>query len=65
MPERGDGFFHERRWGSVEEFTDRLFEVAYFWRLDPATLLSLPLDRFLLYERQAERIAEKQQPEKE
>ena len=30
--------------------------VAYFWRLDPAAILALPLSEFLLYESQAHRI---------
>lgn len=59
------GFFQRGRWGSVEQFTDRLFEVAYFWRVDPAVILSMPLDKFDLYERQAERIAEQMQPDTE
>jgi hypothetical protein len=35
-----------------------VFEVAYFWRLDPGRVLALRLDQFDLYARQAERIAE-------
>jgi len=42
---------------------DRLFEVAYFWRIDPAVLLTMPLSRYDLYERQAERIAEQIKPQ--
>jgi hypothetical protein len=37
--------------------------VAYFWRLDPATLMAMPLSRYDLYERQAERIAKLINPE--
>jgi hypothetical protein len=54
----GDGFFRLGRWRSVEELTDRVFEVAYFWRVNPAEIMTLPLDQYLLYERQAERLAE-------
>jgi hypothetical protein len=58
--EGGDGFFQlGRRWKSVGEFTDRVFEVAWFWQLDPAAVLRLPLDRFFLYERQAVRLTER------
>lgn len=35
-----------------------MFEVAYFWRIDPARVLALRLEAFDLYERQAERIVE-------
>ena len=63
MHARGNGFFREWRFGSVDQFTDRVFEVAYFWRLDPVALLALPLERFALYERQAERLSEKINPE--
>jgi len=42
---------------------DRLFEVAYFWRIDPAVLITMPLSRYALYERQAERIAQQINPE--
>lgn len=35
-----------------------MFDVAYYWRLDPATVLALPLSRFELYENQIIRIAE-------
>lgn len=42
---------------------DRIFEVAYFWRLDPARAMALPLSRFALYETQAERIAQLMVPD--
>ena len=35
-----------------------MFEVAYFWRLDPGRMLDLPLSEASLYEQQAGRIAE-------
>jgi hypothetical protein len=31
--------------------------VAYFWRVDPAMLLALPLSRYDLYASQAERLS--------
>jgi hypothetical protein len=40
-----------------------VFEVAYFWRVNPADIMALSLDEFILYERQAERIAERQNPQ--
>ena len=46
----------------MQAMVDRLFEVAYFWRIDPAVLLSMPLSRFALYESQAERIAQQTNP---
>ena len=61
----GDGFFRGRRWRNDVELTDRVFDVAYFWRVDPAVVMALPLDRFEMYERQAERIFEQQQPDQE
>ena len=39
-----------------------MFEVAYFWHLDPAVVLAMPLSRARLYERQADRIAESMKP---
>lgn len=41
----------------ASRFADRVFEVAYFWRLDPATAQALPLSRFVIYEAQAVRLA--------
>jgi len=35
-----------------------VFEVAYFWRLDPAAVMALPLERFFQYEQQALRLSE-------
>jgi hypothetical protein len=35
-----------------------MFDVAYFWRLDPAVVMALPLSRFDLYEKQIIRIAD-------
>lgn len=57
-------------WGRAEFFRgidgdrliDRQFEVAYFWRLDPATVMALPLSRFLTYELQAARLADLMRP---
>lgn len=48
---------------NVQALTDRLFEVAYFWRLAPAALMALPLSEFDLYEKQAERIHHHMQAE--
>lgn len=48
---------------NVQALVDRLFEVAYFWRIDPAALLTMPLSRFALYEHQAERIAKQINPD--
>lgn len=42
---------------------DRAFELAYFWRLDPCVILSLPLSSFELYERQAMRLADHMRPD--
>ena len=41
-----------------ERFVERVFDVAYFWKLDPAVALALPLSQLDLYETQALRIAE-------
>lgn len=65
MHRGGDGFFRDGRWRSGDELTDRVFEVAYFWRASPATVLALTLPEYLLWERQAERLAEKMQPNDE
>lgn len=35
-----------------------MFEVAYFWRLPPATLLVMELEDFERHEKHAERIAQ-------
>ena len=37
-----------------------VFDVAYFWRIDPARVRALSLSDFFLYLTQAERIAERQ-----
>jgi hypothetical protein len=37
---------------------DRAFEIAWFFKIDPAQVFALTLDRFELYSSQAERIAE-------
>lgn len=39
-----------------------MFEVAYFWHIDPGVVLAMPLSRAHLYEQQAERIAEAMRP---
>lgn len=59
MHRSGDGFFRGGRWRSADELTERAFDLAYFWKVSPAAILALPLEKFDLYERQAERIAEK------
>jgi hypothetical protein len=46
-----------------EAFEQRVFELAYFWRVSPAEIMALSMRRFLQYERHAVRIAEKQRPE--
>ncbi|MEM5371360.1 hypothetical protein V4C53_35745 [Paraburkholderia azotifigens] len=46
-----------------EAFEERVFDLAYFWRVSPADIMALPMRRFLQYERQALRIAEKQRPD--
>jgi hypothetical protein len=42
---------------------DDLFEVAYFWRVDPGNLLKLPMREYELYRHQALRLAAKINPE--
>jgi len=37
---------------------DRAFEIAYFFKIDPAQVMALTLERFELYSSQAERISE-------
>jgi hypothetical protein len=54
MPGGRAGFF---RGIDAARLADRAFEVAYFWRLDPAAVEALPLSRFLIYEAQAVRLA--------
>ena len=60
-----NGFFRSERWrcGSIENLTERAFDIAYFWKIDPADVLRLPVSRFELYEQQTERIAEQIQPD--
>lgn len=40
-----------------------MFEVAYFWRLDPAAVMALPLSKLETYESQAERLAKLMGPD--
>lgn len=40
-----------------------MFEVAYFWRIDPAAVMALPLSEFDVYEDQALRLAEQMRPD--
>jgi hypothetical protein len=40
-----------------------VFEVAHFWRLDPAQVMALPISRLELYLAQGERIAALMRPE--
>jgi hypothetical protein len=46
-----------------ETFEQRVFDLAYFWRVSPAEIMALSMRRFLQYERHAVRIADKQRPE--
>jgi len=59
------GFFRNERWRgerAIERLTHDIFDVAYFWRLDPAVVMALSIDDFLLYTAQAERIAALRNP---
>ncbi|GJH05037.1 hypothetical protein [Paraburkholderia terrae] len=46
-----------------QDFEERVFDLAYFWRMSPAEIMALPMCRFLQFERHAVRIAEKQRPD--
>jgi hypothetical protein len=46
-----------------ENFEQRVFDLAYFWRVSPAEIMALSMRRFLQYERHAVRIAENQRPD--
>lgn len=46
-----------------EAFEERVFDLAYFWRMSPADVMALSMRRFLQFERHAVRIAEKQRPD--
>lgn len=43
---------------SASELTDRIHEVAYFWRMSPLEVEAMTLDRFLVLEAQASRVSE-------
>ncbi len=43
--------------GEPEKLVDRLFDIAYFWRLAPDVVLNIPLAEALDFEQQALRIA--------
>lgn len=58
-----DGFFRSDRWLSGGDITERVFDLAYFWRVPPATILALSLEEFELYEAQALRIADSMNPD--
>lgn len=44
---------------------DRMFEVAYFWRMPPSAVLALSLSDYELHEAQAVRLAEKRREAQE
>lgn len=61
----GDEFFRAGRLRNADNLTDRVFEVAYFWRVSPAEIMALSLEEFILYEQQAERLAEQLQAQQQ
>lgn len=46
-----------------EVFEQRVFDLAYFWKISPAEVMALSLTDFNRYERNALRIAEQQRPD--
>jgi hypothetical protein len=46
----------------AEVFEQRVFDLAYFWKISPAEVMALSLTDFNRYERNALRIAEQQRP---
>lgn len=53
------GFFRrgrERGGDDVGGLTNRVFELARFWKVSPHEVLGLPLSQFYLWEEQAVRI---------
>ncbi|BAO88914.1 hypothetical protein [Caballeronia cordobensis] len=47
----------------AEAFEQRVFDLAYFWKISPAEVMALSLTDFNRYERNAVRIAEQQRPD--
>ncbi|SPB16529.1 hypothetical protein NOV72_03728 [Caballeronia novacaledonica] len=47
----------------TEAFEQRVFDLAYFWKISPAEVMALSLTDFNRYERNALRIAEQQTPD--
>lgn len=53
----GDRFFSQGGCGDADQLIERLYDVAYFWRLNPAEVFSLSLSDALELEKHARRIA--------
>jgi hypothetical protein len=54
VPGGGVGFFR----GSGSGLIERAFDIAYFYRIDPAAVMAMPISDLLLYETNASRISE-------
>jgi len=59
----GDWFFSQVRCRDGDQLIERLYDLAYFWRLNPAEVFALSLDEALELEKQACRIAAARQKE--
>jgi hypothetical protein len=52
----GGGFFHELGLESLDDLIALVYDLAYFWKVDPEQMMARPLDIFLESLAQAQRI---------
>ncbi|TDV60122.1 hypothetical protein EC915_11387 [Pseudomonas sp. LP_7_YM] len=52
----GGGFFHEPGVESLDNLIALVYDLAYFWKVDPEQMMARPLDIFLESLAQAQRI---------
>lgn len=52
----GSGFFHDPGIESIDQLIGLVYDMAYFWRVDPEQIMARPLDVFLESLAHAQRI---------
>lgn len=56
-----DRFFHESGVDSADRLISLVYDLAYFWKVDPDNMMGRPMDALLESFEQAHRILKEQQ----
>lgn len=55
------GFFHDPGIESADQLIDLVYDLAYYWKVDPETMMGRPLDALLESNAHAHRINKEQE----